>query len=156
MNIKYENDKRRMYMYGILSKQRKLLKCERKEFDALKKIRVWDKMERKVILERLLQHKYLSVPNTVCLVDERGVEHYGSSINELVLRVTELGEECLKKDLPSEYKKERHDKRMEWIDRLVDFKTIIFSILSATVGFLGRELISLSTEEYQWILQILV
>lgn len=155
MNIRYENDKTRIHMFDLLSKQRKLSKSENKEFEELKKVRVLDRAERKVILERLLQHKYLSVPNTVYLVDERGVEHYGSSINELVLRVTELGEECLKKDLPSEYKKERHDKRMEWIDRLIDFKTIILSILSAIVGFLGRELISLLVEVYQWILQIL-
>lgn len=114
MDIKYENDKTRIYMFDLLSKQRKLSKSENKEFEELKKVRVLDSAERKVILERLLQRRYLSAPNTVCLVDERGVKHYGSSINELVLRVTELGEECLKKDLPSEYKKERYDKRMEW------------------------------------------
>lgn len=155
MDIKYENDKTRMYMYDILSKQRKLLKPEKKEFETLKKVRVWDRTERRVILNQLLQNRCLSVPNEVCIVDDNEVKHYGASVNDLVMRVTELGEEYLKKDFPSEYKKDRHDKRMKWWERLVDFKAIVFSILSAIVGFLGRELVSLLAEVYQWILQIL-
>lgn len=153
-DIQYINDKTKIYLYEILSKKRKLAKKENEEFNKLKSIRVYDERERNIILQDLKSKGYITQPNGSLIRKSNGHEFHGS-LPLTNLEVTKAGEELLKKELKSEYYEEKHRIRMEWIDRLIDFKTIIFSILSAIAGLFLREIFSLIESLYQWILRLL-
>lgn len=141
--IQYVNDKTRVYLYDILEKQRGLTRREKKDYKKLRLVRAWNVQERDKILYDLKYKGYIIQPNRSLIERTTGGRELHGSLGLTRLEVTEAGEEFLKKELKSEYHEERHRIYMEWMDRLIDFKTIIFSILSAIIGWFIRDLFSL-------------
>ena len=126
--IKYINDKTRIYLYDILSKQRLLTKDENKEFEKLKSVRVINANERKEILYDLKLKGYIEQLNDGLIrTTKTGCKVYGS-LNLTHIIVTKSGEEFLKKELPSEYMEDKHKARIRLFDKFKDTNSILSQI----------------------------
>ena len=149
--IRYINDKTRIYLYDILSRQRKLNKKERNDFNRLKKYRVWDEKERSEILSFLKSKGYIEQMNNGLIgVDRNGRKLYGS-LSQSNLQVTKFGEEFLKKELKSEYQEDLFKRRLDVLDRLIAVQSIVLII----VGWFLNEIVSLIKALLQWITQLI-
>ena len=149
--IRYINDKTRIYLYDILSRQRKLNKKERNDFNRLKKHRVWDEKERSEILSFLKSKGYIEQMNNGLIgVDRNGRKLYGS-LSQSNLQVTKSGEEFLKKELKSEYQEELFKRCLDVLDRLIAAQSIVLII----VGWFLNEIVSLIKALLQWLTQLI-
>lgn len=151
IEIRYINDKTRIYLYDILSKQRKLNKKERNDFNRLKEHRVWDEKERSEILSFLKSKGYIEQMNNGLIgVDRNGRKLYGS-LSQSNLQVTKFGEDFLKKELKSEYREELFKRRLDVLDRLIAAQSIVLII----VGWFLNEIVSLIKALLQWLTQLI-
>ena len=149
--IRYVNDKTKIYLYDILSRCRKLTKKEKDDFNLLKTHRIWDENERSKILYYLKSKGYIKQLNDGLIgKTNNGCDLYGS-LSRTNLVVTKAGEEFLKKELKSEYREEVFKRRLEVLDRLIALQSIVLII----VGWFLNEIISLIKVLLQWLIRLI-
>lgn len=132
------NDKARLVLLGIIDKQGVITSKEKKELDFLGSKYMLVDTEKSDIIYWLKEKGFIDTADPEYIVDSLGVKTARSLLLRK-LKITDSGREALSKLLHSELKDEMSKKRMEWIDRLFDFKTLIAIVL----GFLLREIFSL-------------
>lgn len=148
--VDIKNDKARLVLLSIIDKQGVITSLEKKELDFLGSKYMLVDTEESDIIYWLKEKGFIDTADPEYIVDSLGVMRARSLLLRK-LKITDSGREALSKLFHSELKDEMSKKRMEWIDRLFDFKTLI----AIASGFLLREIFSLLEVVWKFLLSLL-